>query len=474
MCVFVANFALKEVYLCRATASTDESRWKTKRSVVEMRAIASIALAACAAAQCSVRLINELPQSASLSTPGGSEVSQAAAHSQAAYSPVSCDTTSLTLTPNGGQAITVQIFGLAPATPAASVIAYTNGAGQAAGASVLDQTSLLPVGPEFIDMCSVRVLNAASSSRSLLGVTAVCSLNCSKDALGSSMAPGTATIYDTFFDCSSAWLYDVVDGVSGAKLAQDVKLRAYEHGAYTLLITANAAAGASAGPQLVLLVDAQPPNPFVPLYIALAALPALFIAHCILGRLVAQCIARRAASASSSGASLSPDDMSAGGRKGGRGGGAKDDGTIGILAFLGWDKLIAKATAAARASSDAAGGGRLWGEGASAMHSSLLGAAASPFAAVNDGSLGMAGAASAASGAGAAGASSAAITSTKPKSAGRVRGIDALRGLSLSGMVFVNAGAGGYTWLDHTPWNGLNLADVLFPTFVWSQGVSMA
>jgi heparan-alpha-glucosaminide N-acetyltransferase len=41
-------------------------------------------------------------------------------------------------------------------------------------------------------------------------------------------------------------------------------------------------------------------------------------------------------------------------------------------------------------------------------------------------------------------------------------------------MIFVNYGAGNYMILDHAKWNGLNLADLLFPTFVWTQGVSMA
>jgi heparan-alpha-glucosaminide N-acetyltransferase len=38
----------------------------------------------------------------------------------------------------------------------------------------------------------------------------------------------------------------------------------------------------------------------------------------------------------------------------------------------------------------------------------------------------------------------------------------------------VNYGAGGYSILDHSKWDGLSLADLVFPIFVWTQGVSMA
>jgi heparan-alpha-glucosaminide N-acetyltransferase len=41
-------------------------------------------------------------------------------------------------------------------------------------------------------------------------------------------------------------------------------------------------------------------------------------------------------------------------------------------------------------------------------------------------------------------------------------------------MIFVNAGGGGYALLDHSPWNGLQLADLLFPWFIWMMGFSMA
>lgn len=56
----------------------------------------------------------------------------------------------------------------------------------------------------------------------------------------------------------------------------------------------------------------------------------------------------------------------------------------------------------------------------------------------------------------------------------RLRSLDAFRGLSLVLMVFVNYGGGKYWFFHHTPWNGISIADLVFPWFVWIMGVSMA
>jgi len=41
-------------------------------------------------------------------------------------------------------------------------------------------------------------------------------------------------------------------------------------------------------------------------------------------------------------------------------------------------------------------------------------------------------------------------------------------------MIFVNFGGGKYMFMEHATWNGLTLADVLFPSFMWIMGLSMA
>ncbi|KAK3102341.1 hypothetical protein FSP39_010631 [Pinctada imbricata] len=40
-------------------------------------------------------------------------------------------------------------------------------------------------------------------------------------------------------------------------------------------------------------------------------------------------------------------------------------------------------------------------------------------------------------------------------------------------MMFVNYGGGGYWFFDHPPWNGITVADLVFPWFVFIMGTSM-
>ncbi|CAF1102127.1 unnamed protein product [Adineta steineri] len=55
----------------------------------------------------------------------------------------------------------------------------------------------------------------------------------------------------------------------------------------------------------------------------------------------------------------------------------------------------------------------------------------------------------------------------------RLRSLDTFRGFSLMVMIFVNYGGGGYWFFDHSTWNGLTLADLVFPWFTWMMGVSV-
>jgi hypothetical protein len=63
--------------------------------------------------------------------------------------------------------------------------------------------------------------------------------------------------------------------------------------------------------------------------------------------------------------------------------------------------------------------------------------------------------------------SSAALVRRSIKGKERLLSLDSFRGLSLSLMIFVNYGGGGYWFFDHASWNGLTVADLLFPWFVW-------
>lgn len=55
----------------------------------------------------------------------------------------------------------------------------------------------------------------------------------------------------------------------------------------------------------------------------------------------------------------------------------------------------------------------------------------------------------------------------------RLRSLDVFRGITIFLMIFVNYGGGGYYFFLHSPWNGLTVADLVFPWFMWIMGVSM-
>lgn len=57
---------------------------------------------------------------------------------------------------------------------------------------------------------------------------------------------------------------------------------------------------------------------------------------------------------------------------------------------------------------------------------------------------------------------------------GRVKSLDVFRGICISIMIFVNYGGGQYWFFKHTPWNGLTIADLVFPWFLWIMGASIA
>uniref|UniRef100_A0A8D8SUS2 Heparan-alpha-glucosaminide N-acetyltransferase n=2 Tax=Cacopsylla melanoneura TaxID=428564 RepID=A0A8D8SUS2_9HEMI len=63
--------------------------------------------------------------------------------------------------------------------------------------------------------------------------------------------------------------------------------------------------------------------------------------------------------------------------------------------------------------------------------------------------------------------------SPSPPRRKRVKSLDAFRGIAITIMIFVNFGAGQYQFLDHAAWNGLNLADLVFPWFLWIMGVTI-
>eukprot|EP01102_Stenamoeba_stenopodia_P018071 TRINITY_DN6579_c0_g1_i3.p1 TRINITY_DN6579_c0_g1~~TRINITY_DN6579_c0_g1_i3.p1 ORF type:complete len:477 (-),score=96.36 TRINITY_DN6579_c0_g1_i3:96-1526(-) len=60
----------------------------------------------------------------------------------------------------------------------------------------------------------------------------------------------------------------------------------------------------------------------------------------------------------------------------------------------------------------------------------------------------------------------------KPKPS-RLSSLDAFRGMCIGIMIFVNYGGGGYWFFNHSTWNGLTFADLVFPWFIFIMGVAM-
>lgn len=61
--------------------------------------------------------------------------------------------------------------------------------------------------------------------------------------------------------------------------------------------------------------------------------------------------------------------------------------------------------------------------------------------------------------------------SDKPIIKKRLKSLDIFRGIAITVMIFVNYGGGGYWWLEHAVWNGLLVADLVFPWFIFIMGV---
>ncbi|XP_023288330.1 heparan-alpha-glucosaminide N-acetyltransferase [Orussus abietinus] len=60
------------------------------------------------------------------------------------------------------------------------------------------------------------------------------------------------------------------------------------------------------------------------------------------------------------------------------------------------------------------------------------------------------------------------------KTKNRMHVIDAFRGITILLMVFVNNGGGSYRIFQHSPWNGLTIADLVLPWFAWIMGLTLS
>ncbi|XP_037874035.1 heparan-alpha-glucosaminide N-acetyltransferase [Bombyx mori] len=65
------------------------------------------------------------------------------------------------------------------------------------------------------------------------------------------------------------------------------------------------------------------------------------------------------------------------------------------------------------------------------------------------------------------------VSVVRPPVRSRLRSLDIFRGFAIALMIFVNAGGGGYSVFAHSTWNGLTVADVVFPWFAFTMGEAL-
>ncbi len=55
----------------------------------------------------------------------------------------------------------------------------------------------------------------------------------------------------------------------------------------------------------------------------------------------------------------------------------------------------------------------------------------------------------------------------------RLASLDIVRGITIAMMIFVDDVGGVYPHINHSPWNGITLADFVMPWFLFMVGASM-
>ena len=392
-----------------------------------------------ATSTCSVRFFNELPEGASVTGLGDGLSLIAPSLVPTSYAAATCGSPLRIALPR------TQPFNVtvppASGTSHHSVLLYNDALGQLK-TSVFDDIDVGytddPNGGK-IDQCQVTVISALPSPVGLYGGPSEC-YNCALPLLsdkGAGVPPGGSfsmdvqAIYDHYnvrawgAKTSAGWPATVrSDSVAGAAWATIAlpMTTLKEHGVYTLLLHPD---GTS-----TLLEDVAGRNAYLPIFYTFLILAALGVAHWALGRAYATYY-------SASGAAGAPP--------------APKKGEVTLATFLGYHKVLAKALKAQE-------------EGGEPASLSIKG--------LQEGLLGEEGRAEV------MGSLQQEEAAAAPKSKGgkpeRVLSLDTFRGFALCLMMFANFGGARYWFFDHARWNGLTVADLLFPWFVFMSGVSAA
>ena len=406
---------------------------------------------------CSFKLINELvgPLALTLSALDGTVLAgPVAVGARGCYgAPVECGAALLLVDVGSGDTV----FALPPAELApggiATVFAFGSSHDGTADAFLATDASAvqLPDGPGSIDRARVRVCSALDPSLmpggaarvQVQGVVDEC-YTCSRPLF----ARATYGACSTYADVGTTWPWllgvGLVDAGGRVLTTSPTPMVAepLEHGYYTLVLRTSQSWSPDAAALIAFGADVEGRNAYWPLAMAAGALVVLVFALCALRRLGVCYLANRFDA---------PQIVQ-------QGKAATAGRVATLVTFLGIDEALATRLATRKSGGDEDKAGGTGSDSGSINAERLL---APDGVDVVDGTA-------------AAAPQTAPALAPVKHAASRVASIDAFRGLCLCGMIFVNYGGGQYLRIEHAPWNGLAFADVLFPTFVWLSGVSMA
>jgi len=305
-----------------------------------------------------------------------------------------------------------------------------------------DASDLLPEAAGNEDSAQWRVCNAIAGPGvvSIMGASAECH-GCARPSIARA-AYGVCSDYSRL-DTTWAWRLGLADGEGLQASTTPLDVLALEHGSYTLVVHNAASWSPDATQLLAWSADVEGQDAYLPIAWAALGLLALGAAFRVLKAVAVRYVA------------VGGDAAAVVAAFEARSRGEVPDVTL--MSFSGADADLARYLARERKKEGGGAGLAVAGS----LNEVLLEA---------EGARGTGAAAGAA-----AAAAAAASSGNKPRSSGRIHSIDTFRGISLALMIFVNYGGGGYdAFFDHSRWNGLTVADLLFPWFTFLSGVSMA
>jgi len=409
---------------------------------------------------CKVRLINELSLSSSItvwSSPSNTTVIFSAVPfgSVTPYSDIPCGVSNLTFVNDQGSTISTATSTVFEKGSKTTFFAAGGIGDDPIIRIVSDATDLTPDGIGTLSVAQIRVCNAlrGESKIDIMGASAEC-YGCSRPPMYEDNIYGECSPYRSI-DTTWGTNFGFADSFGEQASSVPVYFLPLEHGSYTIIVK-NVPWSADGTQVLNIITDVDGRNAYLPIAYAFLIILSLFALHYVLTFLAVRYMAAGSRS----------KEIAAAAKKREEGKGAsRHDLTLSI--FFGFDAALVKYFEKEKVDDENDNDGYSSKDGA-AIKSLNGGSGLSERLIDSSNDEGGAVLPSPNS-------ASAKSVVTRPKSSGRIVSIDAFRGIALSVMIFVNYGGGGYeAFFDHSKWNGLTVADLVFPWFVFLQGCSMA